>query len=622
MRIFQYILVIFFMIFMFYRMGIITKIILKRKDDNLFNLILNGFMLTIAVFEIITLPFSILKLEIKSLYYIAIVTFLFFIILSFILNRKNELKIFNIKELDIIKRIKNFSKKDLFISICAIIIVIMQVLLSSYLYENNADDSFYVSWSQQAKQLEKYTANDPSTGRSDTVFANAYILNSWETFNGFIARIFNIETASLVHTIYIIIFILISYISYYVLLKTIDNKNSKLMFLILGIIFLFSGVSARFRGYTLLFRIWQGKTMLIAIFIPYIMKEMIEVIEEKQLNKNKIILLIITNIASIAFNPIAMWMFPFMYLFFTLVMLYNKKIKDSFKMILVILPYLLLLPIYLKMAISGEVGGVQVTSYVRYIDTLKDFIRDGYGFVVLYIISIIYILFKGNKRAKILYIVIPLLTFLSLANPFISKYVQKYVTAAGTYWRIFWLIPLELTMSYAFTKFITDWKKWYIKWITFIILIGLIVICGRNMYIETGEFSKHINTEKILQYIIDETKFIIDNSEGKVMVVAPTEPIHGAVMRQLSSNIILWYSRPMYIDKIKTEEEKLKILEIYNKIYDGLEINELYEIFSNNNIDFIIVDIYNMENLLNLDENIAKIVYEDGYYIIIKNIIK
>lgn len=622
MRIFQYILVTFFMIFLFYRMGILIKNVLKRKSDNLFNIVLNGFMLTIAVFEIITLPYNIFKLEIKSLYYIFILTFLILIILSFIINRKNELKIFRIKELDIIKKIKNASKKEIFISICVVMLIISQVLLSSYLYESNADDSFYVSWSEQAKELEKYTENDSSTGREDSSYASVYILNSWEVFNGFIARMFNIETASLMHTIYLVIFILISYSSYYVLLKKIDNKNSKLMLLILSIIFLFSGVSARFRGYTMLMRIWQGKTMLIAIFIPYILQEMIDVIDTKQLNKNKIILLIIANTASVAFNPIAIWIFPFIYLFFTIVMLFNKQIKDIFKMILVILPYLLLLPIYLKMAISGGVGGVQVTNYVTYIDTLKDFIRNGYAFVVLYFISTIYIIFKGNKQAKILFIVIPILTFLSLANPFISKYVQKYVTASVTYWRVFWLFPIELTISYAFAKFITDWKKWYIQLTISIILMLFIVICGKNMYIESGEFSKHVNTEKIPQYIIDETKFILDNSEGKVMVVAPTEPLHGAIMRQLSSRIILWYSRPMYIDKIKNEEERIKTLDIYNEIYDGLEAEELYEIFSSNNINFIIVDISNLKILSQLDENIAKIVYEDEYYLIIKNMIK
>ena len=142
------------------------------------------------------------------------------------------------------------------------------------------------------------------------------------------------------------------------------------------------------------------------------------------------------------------------------------------------------------------------------------------------------------------------------------------------------------------------------------------------MYIESGEFSKHVNTEKIPQYIIDETRFLLENSDSKIVVVAPEEPLHGATMRQLSSNIILWHSRPLYLDKLKTDEERNNLQEVYNKIYDGLEIEEVYEIFNNENIDFIIVDITNSEKLTDLDENIAKIVYKDDYYIIIKNVIK
>ena len=55
MRLIQYSLIIFFMIFLFYRMGIIINFILKRKEDSFLDKILNGFMLTFAVFEIITL---------------------------------------------------------------------------------------------------------------------------------------------------------------------------------------------------------------------------------------------------------------------------------------------------------------------------------------------------------------------------------------------------------------------------------------------------------------------------------------------------------------------------------------------------------------------------------------
>ena len=573
------------------------------------------------MFEIMTLPYNLFKLNLKPLYYTMIINFLLLIVVSFIINRKNDFKKINIKNIDIRKLdlreiIKNYSKFQIFSTLLLVVIILTQIVLSSYLYESNAYDSFYVSWSQQAKQLEKYVENDPSTGREDSYFSKIYILNSWETFNGFIARLFNVETSSLVHTIYPIVFILISYFSYYILLKKIDNKNAKFMLLALSIIFLFSGVSTRFRGYTLLMRIWQGKTILTAIFIPYILYEMIDV---EKLDKNKIILLIIANLASVAFNPIAIWLLPFIYLFFTIVMLYKRRFNNVFKMIIVIIPYLLLLPIYLKAAVNGGSGTIEVTNYVTYIDTLKDFIKTGYGFIALYILSIIYIIFKGDEKAKILYVVIPVLSLLSIANPFIAKYVQKYVTSSATYWRVFWLIPIELTISYAFVKIITNWSKWYLKTINAIICLALIVFLGKNMYTGSGEFTKHVNSEKIPQYIIDETKFILDNTEGKVVVIAPIEPLHGAIMRQLSSNIILWYSRPLYLENIGNKEEQLRTLDIYNKIYDGLEIEELYEIFNNNDIDFIIANISDIEKIDGVDERLAKIVYRDDNYFIISN---
>ena len=132
----------------------------------------------------------------------------------------------------------------------------------------------------------------------------------------------------------------------------------------------------------------------------------------------------------------------------------------------------------------------------------------------------------------------------------------------------------------------------------------------------TFEFKSHTNVAKIPQYIINETNFILNNIKEKVLVIAPPEPLHSATMRQLSSNIILLDSRVAYRDYMENKEEKVQL---YNKIQDGLETEEVYEAFNQYKVDFIIVDKSNKENLENLHDDVAKIVYEDEGYIIIRN---
>ncbi len=619
MSILRYSFTILFLILLFYRVGILLKIILKRNKDDIFNIILNGFVGTFAVFEIIALPFNIFNWNISILYYIEIITFFLIIILSFFLNwkrniQKKDIQKIDIKKIDIKKYSKSINKKTNIITIAVLLLIAIQIFLSSYLYTSNADDSFYISWAQQAKQLEQYQNTNPSLGQEGSIFPKAYLLNSWEIFLGFIARLFNIHVSTLAHTIFPMILIAISYMAYYILLRRISKKNANFMLLILAFIFLFSGVSERFRGYTLLIRIWQGKTILTNIFIPYILYHICNL----KLDGRKIVLMMITNIATIAFNPIAIWLFPLLYFFFTIVMLCKKQIKNVLKMLLVILPNLIILPIYLKIAVLGATeGSVQSVDYIGYIDCLKDFIRGGKLFVVLYIFSIIYIIWKGNQKAKRVFVIVPIITFLTALNPLFSKIVQKYVTTSTVYWRLFWLIPIELTIAYATSQCILKRKNNVLKIIFSIFILLVISISGKNIYSSNGGFQKHINVAKIPQNIINETNFILNESEGrKVLVIAPPEPLHATTMRQLSSDIILFYSRALYSGYIEDEEEKTQL---YNKLQDGLEIDEVYEAFQKFKVDFIIADKTNKENLEGLEKIIAKIVYEDENYIIIRN---
>ena len=105
-----------------------------------------------------------------------------------------------------------------------------------------------------------------------------------------------------------------------------------------------------------------------------------------KLDLRKIILLMITNISSMAFNPISIWMFPLLYFFFTVIMLLKKQIKNVFKMVLVILPNLILLPIYIIFGLTNGNGTIEALEYVGYLTTFKDFIRNRTS--IFYIICI------------------------------------------------------------------------------------------------------------------------------------------------------------------------------------------------------------------------------------------
>ena len=479
-----------------------------------------------------------------------------------------------------------------------------------YLQRSDADDSFYVSWSEQAKQFEQYMETEPSTGQENSIFPKTYVMNSWEIFNGFIAKIFDVSVPVLLHTFYPMLIITIAYISYFLLIKRItNNKNPYIMAIIFAILILFDGASARFRGSTLLGRCHQGKAIVLNVIITFIYYKLLNY---KELKKEDIIILAIANLAAIALNPIAIWLIPIIYFLFAVYMLIKKDIKSIFKLVAILIPNFLTLPIFVICSLMASSGAVEVTNILSYKHIIKDFIRSGYLYIALYAISSIVVLIKGNKKAKALIVFIPMIAFITILNPLISKYIQKYVTSSATYWRLLWIIPMEIGIAYAIYLICENIKNEKIKYIVLTLEIIISITCGSYMYQEKNLFYKHENAEKIDKNIVQQTKFIEEHIKDRAIVVAPPEPRHGSNMRQISTKIVLFYSRMQYVNMMDNYKEKERV---YWDMYGNKNVEALYELMEKWNAQFIILD-KGDELIQKVDNNKAQIVYEDENNII------
>lgn len=600
------IVAIAFLAVLFYRSGVLLKKILNSKQEDFATTMLYGFFTTLTIFEIIQIPFNIFNLSVKISFFIQLIVWSLLIVLSIFVKRN-----VNVYE---IKLKKSLSKKELIPVIIFALLVVFQIANSVYLQRSDADDAFYVSWAQEAKSFEQYMNTEPSTGQENSVFPKTYILNSWEIFNGFIAKLFNADITILLHTFYPILIITLAYFAYTLLIKKMtENKNSYWMAIIFATIILFDGASARFRGSTLLGRSYQGKAILLNIVITFIYYKLIEY---KQLKKEDIIILAIANITAIALNPIAIWLIPLIYFLFAIYMLLHKDIKSVLKLAAALIPNFVSLPIFLICSVFTGSGGVEVTYILSYKEILKDFVRDGKLYILLYAIACLITIIKGNKKAKMLVVFIPLIAFVTILNPFISKYMQKYVTSSATYWRLLWIIPMEIGISYAAYVLFESEKLAKIKYIIFAISIAVVVICGRYMYMEKCNFFKHENLEKIDKCIVEETNFIKAHiKQGKVTVVAPEEPKHGSNMRQLTNNIILFYSRPAYVSSMENYRAKD---EIYYKMYRYKEVQAVYDFMEKWKVDFIILE-KGDELIEKIDKTRVPIAYEDEKNVVFYN---
>ncbi len=169
-------------------------------------------------------------------------------------------------------------------------------------------------------------------------------------------------------------------------------------------------------------------------------------------------------------------------------------------------------------------------------------------FWLLLLISSIYLIVKeSDVRKKIIFGVMPLVVVAGFLFPITKKLFVKVagIDNANTYYRVLWIIPMYVTIAYAFTKCIANIKSSVIKRIVVGIAAVVIAITGScvyaNEYVYMAENIYHLPQNVI--DICDRIKPTED--EGTVRAAFPPELVY--FVRQYDPNILMTYGRD-YVD--------------------------------------------------------------------------
>ena len=547
-------------LYVFYRIGLLVNKIFK--SHNYLSVLLYGFATVAAILQIVSIPMILLHVSFTTVIVIMAITLLSVLILSFVKCKKDEeIKLLNKN----ITKLKAIKKKNIAITVIVFLIIISQAITSSLLFNENADDAFYVSLMEDSKVSDSIYTKAPSLGSDNTTFLSRYMVSGYELSMAVISKIFSIPATILTHTITPFIMIIFAYMSYYVLArKFFNNEKSTLFVFILSILFLFSGFTTRFRGIILLSRMWQGKEIFLNIILNLILANLISL---NNYNRRKnLIALTILNFSAVFFTNTAIFLVPFAYLGFGIIALIKREKKNFLGMVLTGIPIAIYAAIYLLIA-----QNIRGSNYhdVNIFEIFKNYIGTGYYFI-LYIISLVIIAIKGSKRAKKYFLVIPVIYLLTIYNPIFTKIIVSCFTGSEVFWRLFWLLPIEFSIGYAFVLTIYCLHNKYCKVALAVIEILLLVFLGKFVYTEENGFEKAENLSKIPQTIIEQTEYILANSsQEKIVVMAPPEPLHSATMRQITPKINLFWSRDLYMYEI-TPQEQLQEMEKIHKIYTSV----------------------------------------------------
>ena len=196
---------------------------------------------------------------------------------------------------------------------------------------------------------------------------------------------------------------------------------------------------------------------------------------------------------------------------------------------------------------------------------LSDWIGNGM-YITLYIISLIYLLFKAkdkkqNNKCIFGYSAIAILFI--ICNPIFTILV-KSVFNYDVYWRLFWIIPIGITMAYSGADFILSNSAKKNRIIIFIGIIVCIIFSGKLIF-SNENYQNYNNPYKIPDEILEITNLILKDKGEYKKVLLPMECT--PYIRQVTSKIDLMYERnPSGYDgyDIVTEYEKGNVEYIAN----------------------------------------------------------
>lgn len=604
------ILFIVSMMFIIYRYGrLVGKFIGQTKIENI---LIYGVLLLFASNQIVLTPCIIFHASFKLCCILIEIITITLLVISFIVKRKNEKT-----KIDIKKCLKKMKIVDKCIFAIMIILVIFQMIASTCIFTQNADDSYYISLATSSIDSEKIYMEEPSMGYSNedhSLLTPLERIPSYELSIAVYSKIFGITPTIIFHTLIPFIFIGIAYLSYYYFARTILNKRgAKIFIIILSVILLFTSFSTKFRTGCLLYKMWQGKAIFLNISLNIILASLLRL--SKRNSKLDISILILANLSALYLTTTSIFIVSFVYLSFGIYKLIKLKIKDIGYLVITFIPilvYAIILIILMKMY------------PVKAIMPLEDVsIKQGlefYGsntYLIFYLISVIIIALIGNKQAKKYFVLIQLINLLTIWNPLFSNFIAKNLTSSATFWRVLWVLPIETSIAYAITEMLRKEKKAITKVIILTICIMTLILNGNFAY------NKPLaeNLEKIPQYIIDQTNYILDaeSEEGSIIVLAPPEPLHSCTIRQLTSKIKLIYSRSLYRDKIHDKEEealRAKLESIYYVETPAYTIEEFNDKLLKTGVDWIIIGEWQANLSDYIDKTIMKRATTIGGYIL------
>lgn len=181
---------------------------------------------------------------------------------------------------------------------------------------------------------------------------------------------------------------------------------------------------------------------------------------------------------------------------------------------------------------------------MQYLQACLSYYTEQGSYYILYLAAILFLVIKGTKLERRMFIPGAILLLLSVYNPVFPVVLNHFFDVNKEYYRFFWIAPVIVVVPYVCTKILfmlTDQTKRYLA-----LGIFVIVFCVSGKFIYSNGYVRAENEYKISNDLIQISEIIHRDSEHDYPRVL-MEYHYNMEMRQYDPKILLTIDREDYI---------------------------------------------------------------------------
>ena len=528
----------------------------SKKNKSILLALVLGIFVELLIFEALSIPMTFKKCSFTMLKETWMVVTAVLSAVAFIFNIKNIKEIFK----------KNFESIKTVPKILTVLFLILLTIQCYYPFKYghmDFDDSNFVAKATIARDTDTLFVYDDA-GNEYENFPTRQVLSQFPHFTAVIGEIINIHPTIVAHTIFPVVFILIIYALYYVFGMSLfknDQLKTLCFLIILSVVFIYGDYSRYTNFSRLTYRLWQGKSILANLTLPFIWYVFIEYIG-KENSKFGWFILFIALAGSIALSSMALILPTITILILMFIYaIKDKKIVYVISILICCIPCAIFAAIYLKLDNPIVKNSSLLDEEVSLEEKIEEvfegsesekveyelglsFERAGGKayYMPLFVASMAFawvVCKRERKDILSIFTVFSLIVLIINANPIFGK-LWDMAFGLGVHWRMYWLLPIGYSIAFMMTELIFKTDGTIGKIITMLLCLFVVTFSGSNTY-KNNNFWLAGNYYKIPDLTL-EIIFEISADENDYKKVAACEELY-IYTRCIDGSIILDQTR-------------------------------------------------------------------------------